>query len=72
MGKKRSRGRKGGKDEWNGGSQKPVVKSNARMEDFYRHQAIVPDDEWDCSTDARIQRLVVAIKKRGKAPHLPQ
>lgn len=44
---KRSRGRKNkGQDAWNG-SQKAVVRSNSRMEAFYREQSIVPTDEWD-------------------------
>jgi hypothetical protein len=29
-----------------------------------------PNEEWDYSAAARIKRLVAAIKKRGKAPHL--
>ena len=53
-GRKRTfKGRKGkggggkGTDEWHSSRGKTVVKENAQFEAFYKHQKVVPEDEWD-------------------------
>ena len=47
-----------GTDEWNSDSRgQAPVKENAQLEEFYKRQAIVPEDEWDAFMESMRRSL---------------
>ena len=43
----------------------PIVKSNARLESYYKAQGIIPDDEWDAFMDTIKKPLPTTFRLAG-------